>query len=168
MTRISEERLTDEMVVRNLTYQFDRTLQLLECLVAGGQKDDPEVCVIGSYSKKKLEASAEQALTGWSLPKDTACSQCERGLVAYRPVTIRARRPLELLTWYLDQCVCDECDVPLDPRPDGLDVIASAWITPWEDLERRRPLMLSDVTIEGSSGTNYEIGSIVEGTDGSQ
>ncbi|MFP8957024.1 hypothetical protein ACLI4Y_09870 [Natrialbaceae archaeon A-CW3] len=168
MTRISEERLTDEMVVRNLTYQFDRALQLLECLAAEGQEGDPEVCVIGSYSKRKLEAAAEQALTGWSLPKDTTCSQCERVLAAYRPVTIRARRPLELLTWYLDQCVCDECDVPLDPRPDGLDVIASAWIAPWDDPEGRRPLLLSDVTIEESSGTNYETGSNVEENDGTQ
>lgn len=155
MPRVSEDDLTDEMVVRKLTYQFDRTLQLLECLTVDDSEPEPFVSVVGSYSQRKMEFAAEQALTGWSLPKDTTCSECGQTLVPYKPVTVVARRPLELLTWFLDSCVCDECDTTLDPKPDSMDVVASAWITKWDDPEHRRPMMLSEITVEEASGTHY-------------
>lgn len=166
MPRVSEDELTDEMVVRKLTYQFDRTLQLLECLIVDNGETEPFVSVVSSYSQQNVEFAAEQALTGWSLPKDTTCSECGQSLVPYKPVTVVARRPLELLTWFLDACVCDECDATLDPQPDSMDVVASAWITEWDDPEDMRPMMLSEVTVEESSGTRSR-GDVDDGvTDG--
>ncbi len=155
MPRVSEDDLTDEMVIRKLTYQFDRTLQLLECLTVDKGEPEPFVSVVGSYSQRKMEFAAEQALTGWSLPKDTTCSECGQTLVPYKRVTVVARRPPELLTWFLNSCVCDECEATLDPKPESMDVVASAWITKWDDPEDMRPMMLSEISVEESSGTHY-------------
>ena len=155
MTNISENVLTDDMVIRKLTYQFDRTLQLLECLAAENNESAPFVSVIESYSRQKVELAAEQILTGWSLPDDTTCTECEKELFRNASITVRARRPLGLLTWYIDSCVCSECDVTLDPEPDSMEVIAAARITEWNDPSNYRSMMLSDIDIEDASGTRY-------------
>ncbi|AUX08305.1 hypothetical protein AArcSl_0655 [Halalkaliarchaeum desulfuricum] len=167
MTRVTEEDLDDEMVVRKLTYQVDRTLQLLECLAVDEGESEPFVSVVESYSRQKVEVAAEQALTGWSLPKDTSCCNCGRNLVPYKSVTVRARRPLGLLTWFMDAWVCEDCDVALDPDPDSMDVIASAWITRWDAPDESRTMVLSDIAVEEASGTQYRSDIDMEVADGS-
>ena len=166
MTRVTEDELDDDMVVRKLTYQFDRTLQMLECLVVDEEGGEPFVSVIESYSRQKVEFAAEQALTGWPLPKGTTCSSCGRNLVSYESVTVRARRPLGLLTWFLDDCVCEDCDIDLNPETDSLDAIASAWITEWDDPRGGQAMLLSDIDVEDVSGTQYRGDTSTEGTDG--
>jgi hypothetical protein len=165
MTRISEDVLDDDLVALKLTYQFDRVLQLLECLAADASSETPFVSVIESYSRRKVESAAEQVLSGWSLPRGITCDSCDQALASSKSISVRARRPMGLLTWFLDACVCDDCEVMLDPETDGIDVVASARITRWDDPEGERPLLLSEVSVEEASGTQYYESQNVEVTD---
>lgn len=167
MTRISEDGLDDDRVALKLTYQFDRVLQLLECLAAEAGGEAPFVSVIESYTRRKVELAAEQALSGWSLPHGMTCDRCDQPLATSESVTVRARRPMELLTWFLDACACDSCEVMLDPDPDGIDVIASARVMRWDDPEGERQMTLSDISVEEASGTQYYESQDVGVTDGS-
>lgn len=166
MTRISENELNDDQVALKLKYQFDRVLQLLECLAADASSETPFVSVIESYSRRKVKPAAEQALSGWSLPRGITCDSCDQALASSKSISVRARRPMGLLTWFLDACVCEDCEVMLDPEPDGIDVVASARITRWDDPEGGRPLLLSEVSVEEASGTLYGERQNVEVTDG--
>jgi len=122
--------------------------------------------VIESYSRRKVELAAEQALSGWTFPRGITCDSCNRELASSKSISVRARRPTGLLTWFLDVCVCDDCEVMLDPETDGIDVVASARITRWDDPEGERPLLLSEVSVEEASGTQYYESQSVEVTDG--
>jgi len=166
MTRISEDELNDDQVALKLRHQFDRVLHLLECLTADIDSESPFVSVIETYSRRKVESAAEQALSGWSLPRGITCDSCDQTLASSKSISVRARRPMGLLTWFLDACVCDDCEVMLDPETDGIDVVASAGLTRWDDPERERPLLLSEVSVEEASGTQYYESQNVEVTDG--
>lgn len=166
MTRISEDDLDDDRVALKLTYQFDRVLHLLECLAAEADGEAPFVSVIESYTRRKVEIGAEQALSGWSLPRGMTCDSCDQPLAPSESVTVRARRPMELLTWFLDACACDDCEVMFDPEPDGIDVIASARVTRWDNPEGERRMTLNDISVEEASGTQYYESQEIEVTDG--
>lgn len=146
MTRPSENELDSQILQQKLSYRLGRVQQLLAAIPSEHEETNVEVHVADSYTSEQLEMAVEQALSGFSLP-EVVCSECERVLTPAREVIIRARRPLGVMTWYLDDCVCPECGLKLEPKPDSFDALVSAQITSWDDPEELRPYLLSDVSI---------------------
>jgi len=146
MTRPCEGELDSQILQQKLSYRLGRVQQLLGAIPSEHGETDREVHIADSYSLKQLEMAVEQALSGFSLP-EVVCSKCERILTPAREVVVRARRPLGLMTWYLDDCVCLDCVLELEPKPDSFDVLASAQTTNWNDPDQLRPYLLADVSV---------------------
>ncbi len=141
----------DEVVQQKLGYQLNRLQELLQGLSTDG--DDPFACIVEAYSHGDVERAAKQVLTGQSFPKSTAeCDHCGRTLSEGSPIQIRGRRPAGLLNWYIGTLACDSCNLPLNPKPDGLDVVATARLSA---VDRGDELWLRQASIEESSGTCY-------------
>ena len=163
MKRPCEGELDSKILQQMLSYRLGRIQQLLEVISSEHEETDREVHIADSYSLKQLEMAVKQALSGFSL-SEVACSKCERILTPAREVVIRARRPLGLMTWYLDDCVCPGCEIELKPKPDSFDVLVSAQITSWDDPEKLRPYLLADVSIRDLN-VETQIDVEVEGGD---
>lgn len=157
MIRPSEDELGSQELRQKLSYRLQRVQQLLEAIPSEHEETNLEVRVTETYSSEQLVMAVEQALSGFSL-SETVCSECERTLTPAREVSVRARRPLGVMTWYLDDCVCPECGLELEPKPDSFDALVSAQVTSWDDPEELRPYLLADISIrEVSAETQTDV-----------
>lgn len=142
---------TDELVQQKLGYQLIRLQELLQGLSTDG--DDPFACIVEAYSRGDVERAAKQVLTGQSFPKSTSeCDQCGRSLSDGSSIQVRGRRPAGLLNWYIGALACNSCNLPLNPKPDGLDVVATTRLS---TVDCGHELWLRQVSIAESSRTCY-------------
>lgn len=140
-----------ELIRRKLSHQLRQLHSLLEAF-SPGNDDEPFVFVVETYSRKKVEAAAEQALRGHQLPqKHTECDLCGRLLSSNERIRLRGRRSVETLVWYLDGLACDACSIGLLPKPETMDVLATAQLSEVADTEVR----IADVDVYESSGDIY-------------
>ena len=148
----------DELVSKKLRYQCERLQQLLQSLTSTSKRQSPCVCVVEAYSREKLEASAHQALTGFSVPKsaDIECEQCGRSVSAGADVQLRAHRSLDTLVWYVETFACDGCELALAPQDGCLDVVASARLAaqPNPTTQTAQQVLVA-VSITAAAGNQY-------------
>jgi len=151
MTAEEARSVSDELIQQKLGYQLVRLQELLQGLSTDGT--DPFACIVEAYSSDDVEKAAKQVLTGQSFPKSTAeCDHCGRSLSEGSSIQVRGRRPAGLLTWYIGAFACDSCNLTLNPKPDGLDVVATARLS---SVDHGEGLCLRQVTIEQLSGSCY-------------
>ena len=148
----------NDLVGVKLRHQCERLRQLLQGLTSTSKRQSPCVCVVEAYSREKLEASARQALTGFSVPNsaEVECEQCGRSVSAGDDMQLRAHRSLDTLVWYVETFACDGCELVLAPQDGCLDVVASARLAAQPNpTTKTAQQVLVAVSITAAAGNQY-------------